>query len=146
MTLYGPFILYRDYSRKSFHFKDCPIWTLPQTRDIVGLRIRFTNAFLTGIFSTSMSATKGAGKYSIAPGINFRTTVPRDSPAFALIGGIGGDCWKLDDVSAYFDGIYLQLRKMLTEKSASLSDIDQDGNTLLHVSPITQASQASAKL
>lgn len=135
MSVYRPVILYREYSMKSFHSKECPFWTSPQKKHSLGLRI-CSNTFLKGILSASMSASRGAGGYSIAPNIHFRSIVPTCSPAFTIIRRISHDCSKVPDFSAYLATTLLHLRRLFASREASVSDTDKNGNTLLHVCKI----------
>ncbi|KAH9215897.1 hypothetical protein DL95DRAFT_460743 [Leptodontidium sp. 2 PMI_412] len=137
--LYGPFIMFRGYSSKSLHSKDCIYWDRPQKQDVFGLQLRFSNSLLQGIVGTSMSMIRGAGGYSIAPSIHFRPVVPRGSPGFALISQISSYYMFLTlsetdtaELGAYFEDVLLQLRKAFADKSASVFDTDILGNNLLH--------------
>ncbi len=83
----------------------------------------------------SLKSTRGAGGAAISAFMRIRGVVFVNSPAFALV-----DSNTLSKVSAieafgpFLRGIVQKLDALFNEGKASPTDIDDYGNTLLHVS------------
>ena len=82
-----------------------------------------------------MSFTRGAGGFSISPRLSFVNVVPWDSPAFALLEAYKMD-WDgvLKNPSKHAEKILMQMYRLFETGKASSTDVNQYGNTLLHVS------------
>ena len=78
----------------------------------------------------------GAGGWGISPDLFFTPIVASDSPGFALL-DIKFQRWQeTREAEKVFDLAIEKLKRLFREGKASARDVDQAGNTLLHVSII----------
>jgi hypothetical protein len=131
--------MFHDCSSVNWHEEACPYYETFNSQHTYGIQFPLAIVFLNGVLKTSFTVTRSAGGCSISPSIHFRPTVPRCSPAFALLDGIKDhyhyrlEVSELKDPGAFMEETLLSLKKAFTERRASPYDTDPDGNTLLYV-------------
>ncbi|MCJ1251633.1 hypothetical protein MMC30_008868 [Trapelia coarctata] len=76
--------------------------------------------------------TRGAGGFSIHPGLSYSRIVPSDSPAFALLDAFADNICSTQELQEWFDKLLRQLSTLYSERKASPHDVDQYGHTALH--------------
>jgi hypothetical protein len=77
--------------------------------------------------------TRGAGGFSISPSLRYTRIVPLDSPAFALLNINMDNFVTAKEMQACFDICIRELSRLYSERKALPHDVDQYGNTILHV-------------
>ncbi len=116
------------------HRRDCPFFNDAEESKQFGLRISFSGPLLRGVIQAAISMTRGAGGFSISPILAFTPTVSSGTGAFKIIESIGfPDRASAVDIQAFFTFKIQQLLRLYQEGKASPRDIDEDGNTVLHV-------------
>ena len=88
-----------------------------------------------------MSMTRGSGGFSISPALTFNYVVSSDTEPFKLLDRpFGFDPVKFfycglstADVRATLDLVRRKLFRLYQEGNASPSDVDENGNTVMHV-------------
>jgi hypothetical protein len=114
------FHFFRDYSKVNFHSVGCPYSSAFKKLDVFGVQLRYSNALLNWILKASISINRGAGGCSISPGLQFRPTVPWNSPAFELLRRIQAH-YSFGEAYTSYSGKYIddtlqQLHKLLPRK------------------------------
>ena len=123
------------------HHHACPFAVSSSSTTLAKFRIKRCGAFLSGAIEVSISITRGAGGFSISPGLRCAHVVPHDNPAFQLIYRLGNDiCIALQTYTPTIDEIKLSLEtgiqdlaRLFRDGKASPYDVDLSGITLLHV-------------
>lgn len=83
--------------------------------------------------------TRGAGGFAISPTLSFCPVMPYNAENFALfevkalVLNRGFSEITEDEWQAFFDTRVQRLQRLYSERKASPYDVDQDGNTVLHV-------------
>lgn len=122
------------YTANSSHRRGCP--TFLQSKNAIGLRLSYCGYLLARTLEASISITRGAGGFSISPTISFSALVPSDSPVFRLLEFNFSSRTSVQDMSRSFNGRIQQIHHLFETHVASPYDVDQDGNTMLHVSSL----------
>jgi hypothetical protein len=81
--------------------------------------------------------THGAGGFSISPKLHFRAVVPKDSPAFKLVGKYGRHHRYLHMEKGEIRRTHQALFELFRAGRASPTDTLENGDTLLHVRHIS---------
>lgn len=120
------------------HSVACPFYIGTEAATTVGLKMTYYVRLLANTVRASMSITAGAGGFSINPCLNFRAVVPRDSPAFSLLGSSrlherfpSTSSYETNEICEYFESALRELYELFRSKAASPNDVDEDGTTLL---------------
>lgn len=98
------------------------------------MRLSYSGPLLAGALLISMSMTRGSGGFSISPTLAFSPTVPHDAPAFKAV-----ECLTFSkstsafDMEAAFEFRKQELSRLYGDRKASPYDLDEFGNTVLHV-------------
>lgn len=124
------------YTANSTHRRGCP--TFLESSHTIGLRLSYCGYLLARTLQASMSFTRGAGGFSISPTISFSALVPSDSPVFRLLDFNFSRKTSVQDISSWFDLRIDQILHLFETRAASPYDVDQDGNTMLHVSSLVR--------
>lgn len=89
----------------------------------------------------ALSMTRGAGGFSISPTLTFSYVVPSGSGAFKLLDFDSTFCRDLAlnkispaDIRAEFEIRTQGILRLYQEGQSSPSDVDENGNTVMHVS------------
>ena len=130
------------------HHPTCGLFASSASSNMARVRMKSCGAFLAGAIEASISIVRGAGGLSISPALQCARVVPRYSPAFELVDGLGmylrkcmypgtgareskvSLCGRLE---ALLDIRIHELAHLFRDGKASPYDVDLQGNTLLHV-------------
>lgn len=124
------------------HHKDCVCFQNCQNSTEIGLRVAFSGFFLHGAIQAAMSMTHGSGGFSISPALMFNYVVSSDTGPFLLFNTPLVDIVS-PDVTSVDIRIALEVRKrklvqLFHQGKASPRDVDENGNTVMHVSLLDQ--------
>ena len=126
------------YATTLTHHSDCPLFTISEITEERGFRLSYCGAWLARAVYASVAITKGAGGFSISPNLAVRPVVPRSSRIFKLFrhspDNLPKELVKSRDLQSTLEWTICQLVRLFEDKDASPYDVDEDGNTLLHVS------------
>lgn len=92
----------------------------------------WSNLLLRGV-QASFSITIGAGGQSISPEITFRARVPSDAPAFATLRNLYCKVSDGESLVPCLEPTLQQLAGLFRRGEASVTDVNERGQTLLHV-------------
>ncbi len=124
-----PFALF-SLSSAFTHNWNCPMFVLSESSRSVGFRFVYTGPWFGSAMEMTVSFIKRAGVYSISPSLSVRAVVPSDSPAFAAADEMVHRYRQTDFVESFVS----KIQSIFQSRAASPYDVDEDGNTLLHVS------------
>ena len=126
------------------HSTGCPLYIRTEATTTVGFKMTYYGKLLANTVRATISITSGAGGFSISPCLNFRALVSNCSPAFQLLDPdtldtrfISTPPSRTNEVCEYFESALQQLYELFQDKVASPTDINEDGDTLLTVVPIS---------
>jgi hypothetical protein len=128
--------LFYSTERYETHLPQCPFYTSPQQVRKLGARFHSIGYLLSTAILATVSMTTGASGFSITPHLSFKAVVPSNSPAFALF---SRDNYQksLNRRSAtagqILDSIMPRLLRLFAEQQASPTDVNEFGESLLHV-------------
>lgn len=122
------------FTTNSTHRRGCPAFV--ESSNAIGFRFSYCGYLLARTLQASISFTRGAGGFSISPTISFSALVPSDSPLFRLLEFNFSSKTSAHDMSKSFDVRIGQILHLFENCAASPYDVDQDGNTMLHVSSL----------
>lgn len=125
----GSMRLFRCSTCSYKHHKDCPCSSLSKKEETLGIRFSHCGYLLARTIQASMTITWGAGGLSISPDLNFRAVVSSESPAFSLIRQV----IQFDFSNEVIEQTLREIFKLFIKREASPTDVDEYGNTLLHV-------------
>ena len=144
---YGRSTLFRDggkstparWNAASFastlvHRRDCALFNETQEAKQFGLRISFCGSLLQGAVQVAMSMTRGSGGFSISPVLAFDRIVSSNTAPFRILNFSFNGKTTAADMQATFDFRKKELLRLYQEGKASPRDIDENGNTVMHVS------------
>ncbi len=118
------------------HRRNCPLFNDAEETKQFGLRFSFSGPLLRGVIQAAISMTRGAGGFSISPMLAFNPIVSSGTGAFKIMDIIRYSFQNIPplvDMQATFTSQKQQLLRLYQEGKASPRDIDEDGNTVLHV-------------
>lgn len=81
-----------------------------------------------------MSMTRGSGGFSLSPALTFNYVVRSDTGPFKVLNMSFKYGMSAADVRTVFDFKRQELIRLYQEGKASRGDVDEDGNTVMHVS------------
>ncbi|ERF73404.1 hypothetical protein EPUS_08547 [Endocarpon pusillum Z07020] len=123
--------LFYSNERYETHLPQCPFYTSPQQIRKLGARFHSVGYLLSTAILATVSMKTGASSFSITPHLSFKAIVPSSSPAFALFS------WKnyvrSATISEILDSIMPRLLRLFAERQASPTDVNELGQSLLHV-------------
>ena len=99
-----------------------------------GFRISFTGPLLQGAIQAAMSMTRGSGGFSLSPALAFNHVVRSDTGPFQFLNFSGMSSIE-HIVRNKLDFNKEKLVYLYQQGNASPSDVDENGDTVLHVSP-----------
>lgn len=85
----------------------------------------------------SLQATRGAGGFSISPTLTVRGVVRPDSPAFSVLERMKTFAGSLEQGEQDAMSVIRDLRIVFDRGEASPTEVLPNGDTLMHVSPVT---------
>jgi hypothetical protein len=125
--------LNRQFARQTAILNQaCPVHDRHEHTTLFLKRWTLCTRFLGYAIQISLDITKGAGGLAISPHLEFRATVPTDSPIFRLLSNTE-EVLKSDTVGRILENTQQKLFDLLREGKGSWSDTLPNGNTILHV-------------
>lgn len=128
------------YSKSVDHHHRCPVYNNETEHErVLGFNVSYCGTLLAATVKASVSMTRGAGGSAISPTLSFCPVMPSNAENFALFEGVFSSFDNvLDEVTKdkwqeFFDMRVQRLQRLYSERKASPYDVDQDGNTVLHV-------------
>lgn len=126
------------------HHPACCLFAISSRTTVARFGIKRCGAFLSGAIEASISITRGAGGYSISPGLRCAHVVPANNPAFKLLYRLH-EVYRsyalyetnIDQVRVSLETGIQDLARLFHDGRASPYDVDLEGKTLLHVRPTT---------
>ena len=122
------------------HHPVCYLFATSSSTTVAKFGIKRCGALLSGAIEATISITRGAGGYSISPGLRCAYVVPASNPAFKLLYRLhelyrayalyGID---IEKVKMSLETGIQDLTRLFSDGKASPYDVDLDGKTLLHV-------------
>lgn len=130
--------IFMRFVDSSKHCRNCPFRFRSTKARMIGLGYFYPNRFLAHAIQATLSLTTGAGGFSISPQLSFRALVPRNSPAFSLVGfgRLGAYMHESNGTSSfseYVENALKSLYRLFEDKKASPTDTTAEGETLLIV-------------
>lgn len=123
------------FSSTLIHRQDCVLFSKAQETKKVGLRVSFSGPLLQGAIEAALSMTRGYGGFSISPILSFGRIVPSGSGSFKIFDIGFNDAKEFAvDICATFEFRKREVLRLYRERKASPGDIDENGNTVMHVS------------
>ena len=126
------------------HSTTCAYCIRTEATTTVGLKMTYYGRLLANTVRATVSITSGAGGFSISPCLNFRALVSNRSPAFKLLDSktlythfVRTPPSRTSEVCDYFESTLQQIYELFQDKVASPTDINECGETLIHVAPIS---------
>ena len=117
------------------HHRDCMLSRESRETKQFGLRISFSGPLLQGAIQAAMSMTRYSGGFSLSPALTFNYVVSSDSGPFKLLNySFRCDLISAADARAALDFQRQALNRIYREGNASPGDVDENGNTVMHVS------------
>ena len=122
------------------HSVTCPLYIRTEATTTVGFKMGYYGRLLANTVRATISITTGAGGYTINPCLKLHAIVPKNSPAFRLLDfDHCKECFlttrapRSKEISEYFENALRQLYELFKDGRASPTDVDESGQTLLHV-------------
>ena len=116
------------------HRRNCPLFGQDEEAKRAGIWVSYSGPLVRGAIEAAISITRGSGGLSITPTLAFIPTVPSNSAAFeALNINIYRVSTAAEMQAVLLSGRH-ELLRLYQEGKASPRDLDEDGNTVLHVS------------
>ena len=123
------------FSSRLVHRQDCLLFNNAQETKKLGLRVSFSGTLLQGAIEAALSMTRGYGGFSISPVLSFNIVVPSDTGPFKILGFcFNNGTFSAADMRATFEFKIRELVQLYQDRKASPGDIDENGNTIMHVS------------
>lgn len=116
--------------RYETHLPQCPFFASSQRIRKLTARFYPASYLLSTAILATISIQTGASGFSIAPYLSFKAVVPSNSPAFALFSKDNyADNMMPGEV---LDSVWPKLLRLFTERRASVTDVNEFGQSLLH--------------
>ena len=115
------------------HRTYCPQYSSAGSRWQVKLQLSCCMPLLAGAVEASLTATRGAGGFSLSPALRIISMAPSNAPAFSLLHFEIKECMILKEIEDLLDVKANQLLQLHAERKASPFDIDTRGETVMHV-------------
>ena len=123
------------FSSSLTHRKDCMLSRELQETKQFGFRISCSGPLLQGAIQAAMSMTRGSGGFSLSPALTFNYVVRSGTGPFKLFENPFEYRWKsAANICAALDFQRQELIRLYQEGNASPGDVDENGNTVMHVS------------
>ena len=124
------------FSSTLTHRRDCILSRESQETKQFGVRISFSGPLLQGAIQAAMSMTRGSGGFSFSPVLAFNYVVRSDTVPFGILGiSYGSIMLSPANALVRLDSQKRELMRLYDGGNASPHDVDENGNTILHVSP-----------
>ena len=116
------------------HRESCDFFEYPERENLWNLRFIYCGRLIARAITASIHLRRGAGGFSISPKLNCSRAVPYEGSIFSLV-----DSFVLPQLQPVIKGLNIdsfikRLDQEFRVGNASPHDVDERGNTLLHVS------------
>lgn len=119
-------------SDSTHHHQRCPVYNECKHKRLE-FYMSYCGAFLAAAVKASISMTREAGRFSISPTLSFYSVVPSNAEAFELFDDSFRFVKSQDQLQDFLKIRVQKLAHLYSERKALPYDVDQDGNTVLHV-------------
>lgn len=113
------------------HCQDCPLFATSERKHSIGINLSYCGLILAKAARASISITRGAGGFSISPKLTFSPVVPSNSAVFSVFDF--GHWDSVTDTQQKLKAFLKTLGRLFQDGKASPFDVDEDGNSILHV-------------
>lgn len=116
------------------HREDCDSFKYPQKENLLNLRFVYCGWIISQAITASFHLKRGAGGFSISPKLNCTRVVPYEGSVFPLV---DKTTFHYSYKRSFIDttnSVIKQIDREFRRGNASPYDVDENGNTLLHVS------------
>lgn len=126
----------RFKSSAVIHRKGCPLSPYAEKEKSWKLRIVYCGRLVAQAVTMSIGLRWGAGGYSITPSLFCNRVVSSDSPIFRLIeDNISKSIYmKGATLTEHVDILIRSIEQLYQDGKASVHDVDEEGNNIVHVS------------
>lgn len=123
------------FSNSVDHHHKCPVYNETKHERMLGFNLSYCGTLLAAKVKASLSITRGGGGLAISPTLSFCPIVPTTAENFELFAHNVKHSFLVtnDELHEDFDMPVQRLQRLYSERKASPYDVDQDGNTVLHV-------------
>ena len=117
------------------HHHTCHLFASSSRTTVAKFRMKRCGSFLSGAIEASMSIARGAGAFSLSPGLRCAHVVPANNPAFELLHRFQNSIpeMNISELESSLETGIQDLERFFCDRKASPYDVDLQGNTLLHV-------------
>ena len=122
------------------HHPGCHLFVKSCSTTVARFCMKRCGAFLSGAIEASISITRGAGGFSISPGLRCARVVPANNPAFELVARFNEIYWSygcrrmnIAELELSLETGIQDLTRLFRDGKASPYDVNLQGDTLLHV-------------
>lgn len=124
-------------SQETQHRHHCPYLSRSKKSIILSVRISRIGFLLSKTIQFSVKFSYGVGICSISHHLNFAGVIYPESPAFAWWDRTSNSLWSIrapmGNGTVHLSQCLQELEQLFQDQKASPSDVNQDGETLLHV-------------
>ena len=125
-----------SFSSVLVHHRNCPLFHECQVIKQIGLRLSFCGPLLQGAMQATMSMTRGSGGLSINPMLAFSNIVPSNTGSFKRLDMDQFRGWSsAADLRSILKLKKQELLRLYQQGAASPHDVDEAGDSIIHVSP-----------
>ena len=144
---HGPIWGAKFNSSAVIHQKSCALFKYAERGKSWNLRVVYCGRIVARALRLSIDLTWGAGGYSISPSLSCNRVVSSQSAIFRLVEDNGGilDETTAAECSERIDSLMRSIGRLYQDRKASVHDIDEDGDNILHVSHLSCCSAFSLK-
>lgn len=138
---YGPLYVFNESNTVVKHENSCQLYApISEFERSQGLRVAFSNVLIKGALQLCFYTKKGAGGFSISPGLAFSPIVDRQHAQAWVLLSYGRYCMiyafrqlrPAATTEAMFRVILSKLRMLFSSRKASPMEVDIENNSLLH--------------
>lgn len=115
------------------HQRRCPMYVFSESSRSAGFRFVYRGSRFGMAMEMTVSFITRAGVYSISPSMSVSAVVPSNSPAFAAVDKLR-TLFPRPDMLESRELLLFKIQSIFQSRAASPYDVDENGNTLLHVS------------
>lgn len=117
------------------HGEDCDLFKYPEREDSWNLRVVYCGRLIAQAVTASMHLRRGAGGFSISPNLHCSRVVSSESPIFDLIDTqVFGIFDKKTNITSELNALMRKIEQLFRDGKASPRDVNEQGDSLLHVS------------
>lgn len=131
---HGPIWGAKVNSSAVIHQKSCAFFKYAEKEKSWNLRVVYCGRIVARALRLSIDLTWGAGGYSISPSLSCNRLVSSQSPVFRLVLDSPWIVHKAAGCSERIDSLMRSIGRLYQDRKASVHDVDENGDTILHVS------------